>query len=42
MLTFSHFYNWEILTCSGRFYAPTNREKLSESPKLNEIKQQKN
>jgi hypothetical protein len=20
---------WEILTCSGRFYTPTNRDKLS-------------
>jgi hypothetical protein len=26
----NRFCNWEILTCSGHFYAPTNREKLSD------------
>src|SRR5215813_3168842 len=31
LLVLGHrFCNWEILTCSGRFYTPTNREKLSE------------
>jgi hypothetical protein len=27
----NRFCNWKILTCSCRFYAPTNRDKLSVS-----------
>ena len=31
----NRFGHWEILTCLCRFYAPTNREKLSDLQPVN-------